>query len=386
MTVTVLAEIEACPRRWALRCSKYDSVWSGTGYPPKMHLSALEGIVVHACLQTIIDALLQAGCTKVHDECAVRVMEGLGGYTKVIAEEIDREVRRFHGNPRVSGTLESTMERLRSRIPELRLRTQVLLESVRLSDQSNERIESRETDHRKALAVGSYSEIVLECLDIGWKGRVDLLVISRDGCEILDFKTGERDERHADQLQTYAMLWTRDVEHNPNKTGVTKLTLVYRDGEVSVPVPSAQGLATLCDGLTKRRKVAIQDVSHRPPSARPTLENCRWCDVRHLCEAYWQVGNLESMCATMGETPRCDLEIRIVEQHGLRSWEAVIENCGRAKPGEAILLRTPAACEFSRNTRLRILDGQILNDESFGDTLVVGIDQSSEVFECPDLH
>jgi hypothetical protein len=36
MTVTTLAEIEACPRRWTLGAAHYPALWTGRGYPPRV--------------------------------------------------------------------------------------------------------------------------------------------------------------------------------------------------------------------------------------------------------------------------------------------------------------------------------------------------------------
>src|SRR5438445_387754 len=86
MTVTTLAEIERCPRRWALSAAEYAGLWSGRGYPPRLQFSALAGTVVHIALETITIKLVRAACSSVEDPKASQVMRDLGGYTKVVRE------------------------------------------------------------------------------------------------------------------------------------------------------------------------------------------------------------------------------------------------------------------------------------------------------------
>lgn len=47
MSVTAVSEIEACPRRWALRHADYPKLWGGYGYPPRVHMGALLGSITH---------------------------------------------------------------------------------------------------------------------------------------------------------------------------------------------------------------------------------------------------------------------------------------------------------------------------------------------------
>jgi hypothetical protein len=42
MSFSALLEIEACPRRWALKSATYPSVWNGRGYPRIPQSAAIE--------------------------------------------------------------------------------------------------------------------------------------------------------------------------------------------------------------------------------------------------------------------------------------------------------------------------------------------------------
>ena len=65
------------------------------------------------------------------------------------------------------------------------------------------------------MTAGAYSELEVRSEKIGWKGTLDLLVISPDECEITDFKTGLPREEHRFQIEVYALLWTLDKKRNP---------------------------------------------------------------------------------------------------------------------------------------------------------------------------
>src|SRR5687767_8106201 len=80
MSVSTLAAIEDCPRRWALGHASYPDVWTGLGYPPSVSEGALEGNVVHTAIERIVKALVAAGCSSVSDASFVSTLLALGGY------------------------------------------------------------------------------------------------------------------------------------------------------------------------------------------------------------------------------------------------------------------------------------------------------------------
>src|ERR1700733_1976119 len=75
MSVSTHAEIEECPRRWALGAADYPELWTGRGYPRKLQVAALAGSVVHLALEIIVKQLAQAGVPSTEDPLAVKVMK-----------------------------------------------------------------------------------------------------------------------------------------------------------------------------------------------------------------------------------------------------------------------------------------------------------------------
>ncbi|MBI2870506.1 MAG: PD-(D/E)XK nuclease family protein [Candidatus Omnitrophica bacterium] len=362
MTVSTLLEIETCPRRWALASADYPEIWAGHGYPPKPQISGLAGSAVHLALETVTKALVHAGCTSVRDAGAVRLMKSLGGYSKVLEDCVDRIVERFVGNPRAAHLLENSGSSLRTQIPELRTRAQVLLGRLRLLGRKAIADRPSEAKTRGPLLHGAFSEIELRVPRLRWKGRVDLLILSDDECEILDFKTGTENDQHLFQVSVYALLWGQDVELNPTGRLASRLRLAYRAGDVIVTPPSAAELTVLENEIVTRQEAAERAVAKKPPDAYPSADNCHSCNVRQLCDAYWGPETQEQLAMIADENQFSDVELRVIGRHGPSSWDGVIEFfCG--KPGvvgkRCVLRASQQGLDCQTGMRLRILHARI---------------------------
>ena len=95
MSVSTYAEIEECPRRWALGAAEYPGLWSGRGYPPRLQVAALAGSVVHLALEIITKHLTRAGAPSQDHPLATQVLKELGGYTNVVQHCVERILKRF---------------------------------------------------------------------------------------------------------------------------------------------------------------------------------------------------------------------------------------------------------------------------------------------------
>jgi hypothetical protein len=362
MTVTTLAEIEACPRRWSLGTAQYPDLWSGRGYPPRVQQSALAGIVVHLTLEAITSELVRAGCLSVQDPIAPKVLKNLGGYTKVVNDRIDRVLERLANSPRATRILEFAARALRAQVPELRARTQTMLCRVRLPQSVRSQIDSRTSKARRPITQGAFPEIELRAAQIGWKGKADLVVLSPSTCEIIDFKTGEPDEAHRFQLQIYALLWSRDEELNPSRRLADRLISIYGDASVEIAAPTAAQLDDLEREIVARQHAACQALSQRPPEARPSGANCRYCGVRQLCTEYWLADTQREIATQIGDRRFTDLEVTIAGRHGPSSWDAVAGLSRDVPPGAPVLLRMAENTQLRPGDRLRVLDAAITLD------------------------
>lgn len=377
MSVTAVSEIEACPRRWALRHADYPKLWGGYGYPPRVHMGALLGAMTHLALETIIREFIRTGCPSVKDATAVSVMRSLGGYTQVLDNCIDRVISRLQVNPRAQRHLEFSTRFLRARIPRVRTQVQAMLSRTRLEGRS--RRHGRSSGFTTPLVTGTYAELEVSAKRIGWKGKLDLLAISPEACEIIDFKTGAPSDVHRFQIEVYSLLWTLDEERNPQGRSADRLILAYDNGQVEVSVPSPDRCKALEQELVERRAGARASVAQRPPEAKPDPVHCRSCQVRHLCDEYWASEVVRTK--RYDETRKMhfgDCEVTIAARHGPSSWDARIERPWR---GLHAVVRTTSE-ELEVGDRLRLLDGALLLDEEDpGQPWVITLGMMSEVFK-----
>jgi hypothetical protein len=100
---------------------------------------------------------------------------------------------------------------------------------------------------------------------------------------LIDFKTGEPSDSHAEQLVFYATLWWLKYGVLPRS-----LELRYTGGvdPVDVPVPSDTNLNSFAEKL----RIELSEASAllvAPVPAKPSSTNCSRCPVRQLCDEYW---------------------------------------------------------------------------------------------------
>ena len=377
ISITALTEIEACPRRWALRHADYPALWERRGYPPSVHTGALLGSVVHLALERIVVALIKARCSSVKDAAAIEVMRSLGGYSQVLSNCIEWVSDRFRINPRVQRHLEFLERFVRGQIPNLRTQVQSMLSRTCL-EEGEWLGHGSSPGFRGPLATGTYSELEVRAKRIGWKGKVDLLRISPETCGITDFKTGAPSEAHRFQIEVYALLWTLDTERNPQGRSADRLILAYDSGEVDIPVPSHHRLKALEQEIVERRAAARAAVSQNLPEARPDPSHCSSCEVRQLCEEYWNSGVRRRRYDEDRGIHFGDFEVTITARHGPSSWDARFE---LPEDRRQAVVRTTAGEELRIGDRLRLLDGAMLVDEENPEQpAVVTLGATSEKF------
>ena len=381
MTVTSYEEINTCPRQWALSKADYPDVWRGQGYPPKLQVNAVKGSAVHLAVETITKKLILAGCPSVQDPRATSVLKDLGGYTKIVTDCVQRVLKRFADNPRSTRLMDSAERTLRGQTPDLRMRVQSILARLRLPPfpEVPERRGAAAAQVRRPLAIGAYPEVELRAPRIRWKGKADLLVITDENCEITDFKTGTPDEAHGFQVQIYALLWSLDYELNPARRTATRLVLAYSTGDVEVRPLSEEQLRLFETDLLERREGADAALAMRPPEARPTLESCRYCGVRHLCDVYWSQDNRSDRASLDGRFG--DAQLKILRRHGPTSFDAVLEPTAGSGTGKSALLRVQGPLELETGRSFRILDAGIaIDSDDAALPVIVTLAMFSEIF------
>ena len=372
MSVSLFHVLENCPRKWALEHAYYPEIWSGDGYPGRIHLAGLVGILTHSCIEIIIRELAYVGCGSMRDKRAVEVMRSLGGYSNIIRSCIASIMSSYEGNPRTRSTLDLIHSSLSVRTAGIREKVQVLLGRMSLDASGvlpgGHAAGAHPIGQRSALPYGIHPEIVMHVPSMHWKGRADLIVLTDTTCELVDFKTGEHDERHEFQMLVYALLWYNDAVLNPSSRPADRLTISYLNENVQVPVPKIEFLSDLQVDISERTKNLLDTISTSPPAPVPCLERCIFCDVRHLCDAYWRIraGVDSTEMPTKGNL--ADAEVTLTQQQSPFSWSVAVDAAPYLRSGLYTVLRIPPNHYLAHSAvlgdRLRILDAATSLDTS----------------------
>lgn len=343
MSLSLLAELESCPRKWALEAANYPEIWKRQGYPKAMNIASLKGVIVHGCLKVITDGVMKQNGPMDSQEAFISGLRNLGGYSNVIRKELDRIVKQFDENPRVRLALPAAIRRIEDRIPEIRLRIQHLLARVPLElvVRRGDSPQRTGVETTSGLTNGTYTEVVLRHKDISWIGIADMIHLSVERCTIRDFKSGKPDPAHRLQLRIYAWLWARDRTANPLGRLADELVITYAESDIYEIPPTRQELDSMDKEFKYRTAIAIETLNQSPPPARPNAGNCRFCGVRQLCNEYWAVNSRDPQLRLPERGKYSDVELKITESMGPHSWLAQIMSSSVGGNGEVALLHLP---------------------------------------------
>jgi len=375
-----LREASECPRRWMLSRANYPDIWDHWGYPPRSSMPALIGDVVHGSLEVLLRSFKKHGCTSLADPATVAAIKDLGGYTKLVEQRIEDELEKLADNPRAADRIGALRTALRVKVPELRQRVQTTIARTRFTATQSHESSGGTPGTRGELSPGFHPETELRASELRMAGRADLVTVEEDACEIADYKTGNPDPHHADQLRLYALLWNRDHELNPRTLPVSRLVVSYPSHDEDIDPPSATELDDLAAENTELIQQAEASLKQHPPVACPEATICRMCGVRQLCSEYWTALGGELGDALNELDPEWfDVEGQVRSQNGPRSWLISSEN------QTSLLLRTSSeVVPFQVGDRIRLLNlRREIDPESAH--LIGSMTQVSEVFRMNDL-
>lgn len=361
MTFTTLQNVLSCPRRWALQHGQYPEIWDGDGYPRRLAPAALWGQVVHESVAVVLSALSEAGCSSVRSSKAVQVMKELGGFSKVVRQQLRATLKEIRENPRMVGRDELLEEQLRAKVPAMRGAVQGLVARANVVPRAQfHSVRDHREQVRASLGAGTYTELWLQATTIGWGGYIDLLVVKDQQATIVDFKTGAPKDNHAEQVRLYSVLWWLDETLNPSKRPVQELRLEYPDKTVHIEPPTREEREAIADDLKQRRTTVQSVLEERPPPAYPSHEQCSWCNVRHLCTTYWKPETQSQMADEKTEPERYeDTELQLLEQTTPGRWRAQVRRSKWWKKGtKAHLIRTHDQPPLHSESVVRVLGAQ----------------------------
>ncbi|WP_433435407.1 PD-(D/E)XK nuclease family protein [Nonomuraea sp. CA-141351] len=377
-----LREMEACPRRWMLSRSEYPKLWEKRGYPQLPVAATLFGDVVHAALETIVRKLVTAGCTSPRNAQAVQVLRDLGGITAVVEAASGDRLARLKGNPRLDDDrMKRISVELSDRVPQARVHVQAYLSRTALPPTPQTARPQADpgtsvggpASGRRPAGLGTHPEIPLVSETLRLMGRVDLLTATQDRVAITDYKTGAEDPSHLDQLRLYAVLWDLDRIANPDRRPATELTASYPTHEITVPAPEEPELRDLEETVRQRIATAETELIASVPKALPDGQKCSLCQVRQLCDAYWEQA---PEVHTLSAGAWFDYQGVVGPQNGARSWWLLSERTGQ----KTMLLRTAATTNaLPTGRRIRVLNLR-LDDDPEVEITVATLTAASEIF------
>jgi hypothetical protein len=377
-----LKEVETCPRRFALGHASYPDLWNGPGYPQVPHPAALFGEVVHDSLERIVKALVKAGCDSLNSPEFVDVLRDLGGYSAVAGGALEARLAKLEGNPRVDADRRARLrQQVEDQIPEARTEIQGYLQRTSVVPKQGEAsarpsqlaADGSSTPARQPLGIGTHPEASLRVDSLRVNGRADLLTVSYDRADIVDYKTGAENPSHLDQLRFYAMLWDQDDVANDARTPLGVLTASYPTSDVTIPAPKESELLALVASTSARVAEADRQVGADAPAA-VTGDHCGLCPVRSLCAAYWQKMTPDPVGLASGTW--FDYEGIVGQQNGIKSWWMLDRDSGKT---ELLLRTTSAERPPEAGQRLRLL-GLRRDDDPEVESTVATLTANSEVF------
>lgn len=302
---SAIKDVEACPRRWALSNATYGGLWEGRGYPKRPSLSTLIGLVVHRSAESILRSLSSAGCSGIEDPSSTVVLQDLGGISGVLSLQLEAELNELRSNPRATRMSDYLKRQLTEQVPSMRTAVQQLMRSIeRISPRQKHPLPA--TLQASRLRPGTYPEQVVADDALRFMGIVDLLEVTEEGAEIIDFKSGSPDIAHEEQVRCYSTLWKHDVIRNPEGRPATRLRIVYPSSSIDLALDGVD-YDDARDSLRTRIEVATEALEKGIPKARPSPDTCRYCSVRHLCDEYWETGTNRE------RTNPIDLELEVRE-------------------------------------------------------------------------
>lgn len=349
MSFHFLLEAEKCPRACALKNAWYSQLWDRAGFPSRPMASAFAGLIVHSAAELIIKRFMQDGVKSAMEAKAMETLRSLGGYTTILSSVLDDAFEREADNPRFQQFKASFLKLMLAKVPRMRESLQELLRGQswisRTSETTHEATTHAVDRPRLRLGPGTYFEVELRDKQIMWKGRADIITLSGAGCSITDLKTGSPLDHHQEQMIVYSVLWDGDQELNANQVPISDLRLCYSRGSISVSVPAKADMNKIRANLHERTAQIKEEIESESVPARPSIDNCRYCQVKLLCDDYWT-----SSARDQSEQFR-DVELVLQSVRGDSTWAAKLISVSGRPSEEVILKRSQSDLPFWKDLR-----------------------------------
>jgi hypothetical protein len=291
---SALSSWRRCPRQWWLLRSRYPNV--PTPYPQPLYAPAVEGMLLHKAVEDFSRHVARQVALGTTDFQQIRSSFPV---RRVIQEELR--------------TFLASKDHLRTDTSSLLARVSVdaCVNAFRAiaSDWKEVGFVSKGSTSATHQSMRQGAEVPLRAIDPRICGRIDYLRSNR----LTDFKTGNPKDDDIEQVRFYALLvWVS----TGSPLQELKIAYVRTNRVIVVPTPSLTELETLAAAIRTEIEAIESQLERGHAAARPSIENCRMCSVRQLCEEYWTSPETATLRLTAdtsalgGEPQRLDLEAR----------------------------------------------------------------------------
>ena len=369
-SASTLNEIEECPMRFALRRASFPEIWSRAGFPNQISAAQIKGIVVHEVVSEIMNSVQNS--SELAEKSVMSFLKERGGYLEFLRLILEKELLSANSNPRAELMLETIRREILADLSELRGQVQFFVkESINKLPTAGPRMDNDEFNEIPSTTSQIQpinSEYKITDSEFPIEGYLDLLIINQDIDHIIDYKTSKTiREEYWDQLNLYAWLWHRSSKNL--RKGDCRIELVSGANISKSRVIKINDLPAIQKNVLDRINNAELSIAGEI-AAKPSVDSCKFCAVKVMCGAYWNMNENQSK-----EAKWSDMRIRTMENLGGHAWSVSI----LSDHTPAMLVvgdRDDGSIEIGQE--LRLLNAYKNEDEETG--AVIRLSQNSEIF------
>ena len=369
-SASTLNEVEECPKRFALRRASFPEIWSRAGFPNRISAAQVKGIVVHEVVSMIMNYVQNS--SELAEISVMSFLKERGGYLELLKSILDKELLSANSNPRAELMVESIKREILSDLSELRGQVQYFVkESINKLPAASSRVENEEINEMASTTfqippINSEYKIVDSEFPI--EGYLDLLLTNEVIDHIIDYKTSKTiHDEYWDQLSLYAWLWYRSAKNL--RKGDCRIEVISGANLSESRIIKIEDLPTIQMNVLDRIENAEQSITGEV-AAKPSIDSCKFCAVKVLCNPYWNMNENQST-----EAKWSDMRIRTIGSLGGNAWSVSI----LSDDTPAMLIvgdRDDGSIEIGQE--LRLLNAYKNEDEETG--VVIRLSQNSEIF------
>jgi hypothetical protein len=369
-SASTLNEVEECPKRFVLRRASYPEIWSRAGFPNRISAAQVKGIVVHEVVSMIMQTVQNSA--GLAEKSVMSFLKERGGYLELLRATLEKELLSANSNPRADLMVESIKREILTDLSEMRgLVQHFVKESIKYRPTASSRVEHEEINERpsttfRILPINSEYKIVDSEFPI--EGYLDLLLINEDIDHIIDYKTSKTiHDDYWDQLSLYAWLWYRSAK-NTRKSDCRVEVISGASLSESRVIKIEDFPAIHMTVLDRIRNAELSITGEI--AAKPSADSCKFCPVKVMCNAYWNMNENQST-----EAKWSDMRIRVIANLGGNAWSVL--KLSDDTPAMLIVGdRDDGSMEIGQE--LRLLNAYKNEDEETG--VVIRLSQNSEIF------